>query len=117
MKQKIKITTVFALFVLAVAVLMSVVPGLFTSYDPLKTDAINRLLPPSSEHICGTDELGRDIWSRVVYGTRNSLSVGFGAAALALLLGVEGHFLSSFQITIIRNNFTTIAILNQYSLL
>ena len=97
MKQKVRITTVFALLVLSVAVLMSIAPGLFTNYDPLKTDAINRLLPASREHICGTDELGRDIWTRVVYGTRNSMAVGFGAAALALLLGVPLGLLAGWK--------------------
>ena len=87
-KRKLTFTTVFALLILALAIMMSIAPGLFTVYDPLKTDPLNRLQGISAEHICGTDELGRDIWTRIVYGTRNSMSVGLGTAALALLLGV-----------------------------
>lgn len=88
MKRKFTFTTVFALLILAIAIMMSIAPGLFTDYDPLKTDPLNRLQGISAEHICGTDELGRDIWARIVYGTRNSMSVGLGTAMLALLLGV-----------------------------
>lgn len=88
MKRRIKITTVFAAAVLLCALLMAIVPSLFTSYDPLKIDPMNRLQGVSLEHICGTDEFGRDIWSRIVYGTRNSLTVGFGAALLAVIIGV-----------------------------
>ena len=88
MKRRVKITTVLAAFVLLCAVLMAIVPSLFTSYDPLMIDPIHRLEGSSLEHIFGTDEFGRDIWSRIVYGTRNSLLVGFGSALLAVLFGV-----------------------------
>lgn len=48
----------------------------------------NKLLPPSTTHLFGTDELGRDIFSRVVFGARISLSVGVFAIGLSLLIGV-----------------------------
>ena len=88
MRKHIRITTACALIILVIALLFALFPGLFTKYDPLSTDPINRLKGLSSEHICGTDEFGRDIWSRIVYGTRNSMEVGFGAAFLAVVLGV-----------------------------
>lgn len=88
MKRNMKITHILALTILTCAVLMALVPSLFTEYDPLALDPIHRLQGISAEHICGTDEYGRDVWARVVYGARNSLSVGFGAAALAMVLGV-----------------------------
>lgn len=53
-----------------------------------KTDLANRFLPPSWEHLFGTDDMGRDVFLRVVYGTRYSLSIGFGATALAAIAGV-----------------------------
>ncbi len=53
-----------------------------------KTDLSNRFLPPSWEHPFGTDDMGRDLFLRVVYGTRYSLSIGFGATALAAIAGV-----------------------------
>ncbi len=55
-------------------------------YKAINVDAI--LLPPSLEHYCGTDELGRDVFSRMVQGARISLYVGVIAAGLATLIGV-----------------------------
>lgn len=86
--RKIKLTTIIAAIILFIAVLMAFVPSIFTRYDPLAVSPLNRLQPISAEHIFGTDEYGRDIWCRIVYGARNSLEVGFGAAALAMVLGV-----------------------------
>jgi peptide/nickel transport system permease protein len=59
-----------------------------SSYDP---DAVNiraRLKPPSSEHVLGTDSLGRDVFSRLVWGSRVSLKVGFVAMGIATLVGL-----------------------------
>lgn len=56
-------------------------------YDPVAQDIIHRLEGPSSAHLFGTDDLGRDVFSRMVYGTRISLSVGFAAVSIALLIG------------------------------
>lgn len=55
------------------------------AYDDLVLSRM--LLPPSAEHIMGTDDLGRDIYSRIVYGSRISLQVGFIAVGLSLVLG------------------------------
>ena len=88
MKKKLRVTAVFAAIVLIAAILMAIWPSLFTKYDPLAVDPLHRLQGLSAGHICGTDEYGRDIWTRIVYGTRNSLTVGFGAAGLAMILGV-----------------------------
>lgn len=58
---------------------------------PQRPDAIDvaaALLPPSGQHLCGTDELGRDVFSRLLYGARISLEVGFVAVGLATLIGV-----------------------------
>ena len=54
-----------------------------TPYDPFATDPLNRLRPPSAQHLFGTDQLGRDVLSRVVSGARGILIV----APLATLLG------------------------------
>lgn len=56
-------------------------------YDPTKQDIIHRLEPPSLRHLLGTDELGRDVFSRILYGTRISLAVGFVAVGVAVLIG------------------------------
>jgi len=61
-----------------------------TKYNPTQTNLKPevRLQPPSREHLLGTDELGRDVFSRMVYGARISLTVGFVAVGIALLIGV-----------------------------
>lgn len=95
--RRIKVTTVFAVIILLLVLLMAICPSLFTKYDPLAVDPIHRLQGFTKEHIFGTDEVGRDIWSRVVYGTRNSIEVGFGAAAIAMLLGVPLGLLAGWK--------------------
>lgn len=57
-------------------------------HDPAQIDLPNRLEPPSSHHLCGTDELGRDILSRLIWGARISMLVGSSVVAGSLLLGL-----------------------------
>src|SRR5262245_39004022 len=52
-----------------------IIPG-FTTQDPNKTSLTQRLKPPTAEHLFGTDELGRDVFTRTVYGVRPSIVVG-----------------------------------------
>jgi peptide/nickel transport system permease protein len=56
--------------------------------DPARIDLPNRLQPPSSQHLAGTDELGRDILSRLIWGARISMFVGSSVVACSLLLGL-----------------------------
>ena len=55
--------------------------------DPLKQDLVNTLASPSAAHWLGTDQLGRDVWSRLVYGARIDLRVGFLAVMFPFILG------------------------------
>jgi peptide/nickel transport system permease protein len=84
------------LILIAIMVIVAVFAPLIATHDPVATDTLNQLEGPSSEHWFGTDHLGRDTFSRVVYGTRTSLAVGFGAVALgttlAVLLGVVSAY-------------------------
>lgn len=59
-----------------------------TGYDPTATSLLYRLQPPGPQHLLGTDELGRDIWTRLLYGGQASLSVAFAASVIGLSLGV-----------------------------
>jgi peptide/nickel transport system permease protein len=68
---------------------------LIAPHDPAG-QAAKRLLPPSSEHWMGTDELGRDVFSRVVFASRTSLYVGVLSVSLALLLGVTAGVLAGY---------------------
>ncbi len=57
-------------------------------YAPTETDLFSVILPPSSTHFLGTDDIGRDIASRMVHGSRVSLSVGFVAVSIYVLIGI-----------------------------
>ncbi|MDQ2092491.1 ABC transporter permease [Rhodalgimonas zhirmunskyi] len=57
-------------------------------YDPLSIDPINRLKPPSAEHFFGTDELGRDLFSRILYGSRYTLMIGLVSTVIAATFGI-----------------------------
>lgn len=69
-------------------VLVALLAPLITRYDPLVQELANAFAGPSRSHWLGTDELGRDVFSRLAYGARVSLFAGFGSAVLALVLGV-----------------------------
>ena len=58
-------------------------------YDPVKVDVTNALQPPSLAHLFGTDDLGRDVLSRVIWGSRISLSVGVISVGIGFLVGVS----------------------------
>lgn len=75
------------LIMLLILVFGAVFANVIAPYDPLKQDIIHRLQPPSSGHIFGTDELGRDIFSRILYGSRISLTVGLIAVGLSSVVG------------------------------
>ncbi|MFI9414652.1 ABC transporter permease [Nocardia gamkensis] len=75
--------------VLILAVLAALVPTLLASGDPLQTDLVAAHRPPSLSHLFGTDQLGRDVFTRVVHGARLSLFIGVSATALAVVIGVS----------------------------
>lgn len=62
-------------------------PELFTSSSPVESEASRRLLPPSSEHLFGTDQLGRDVYARVVFGASVSLRAAVLAVGIGLVVG------------------------------
>ena len=66
---------------------LCLIPGLFTPYDPLLTNAEQAFRAPSIAHPLGTDQVGRDVWARIAYGAQSSVFVGVGATAVALLIG------------------------------
>lgn len=65
-------------------------------YSPYRTDIYNRFAPPSREHIMGTDDLGRDIASRMIHGAWVSLRVGFAATVITLAIGLILGMLSGY---------------------
>ncbi len=77
-------------------VLVAVVAPLLAPQSPTQPDLRAVRSSPSAAHWLGTDEVGRDVWSRLVYGTRTSLSVGFGAVAIAVAIGTVLGALAGF---------------------
>ena len=67
-----------------------------TTYDPTATDARSALARPGGAHLLGADFMGRDVFSRIVHGSRISLAVGLGATALGCLIGVTVGLMSGF---------------------
>jgi peptide/nickel transport system permease protein len=81
-------TAIIGAMVLAMMTLVAILAPWLGTVDPQALTPIQRLKPPSGEHWFGTDMLGRDVYSRVVYGARISLIVGLAVALLSTLLGI-----------------------------
>ncbi|HRU33166.1 MAG TPA: ABC transporter permease, partial [bacterium] len=65
-------------------------------YSPYEQNLADRLQPPSKSHLLGTDDLGRDILSRIIYGARISLAIGLISVALALGVGISAGLVSAY---------------------
>ncbi|BDH63029.1 cytochrome c550 [Lysinibacillus sp. PLM2] len=76
------------IIILGVIVLFSFLVPFISPYDPDKIDLVNKFKPPSADHWFGTDEVGRDIFTRIFYGARLSLGVGLLVIAIASLIGI-----------------------------
>lgn len=89
------IVTVSALFILLVVIVAIFGPWL-APYDPYDQDLSQSLAQPSQAHLLGTDALGRDVLSRLIYGSRNSLMVGIVALGVAALFGMSLGLLAGY---------------------
>src|SRR5687768_18580005 len=81
-------TAIVGGIVLAAMILVAVLAPWLGTVDPQAVEPVNRLKQPSAEVWFGTDMLGRDVYSRVVYGARVSLAVGLAVAFLSTLIGL-----------------------------
>lgn len=79
---------VVGLCILTVFILIALLAPVIAPHDPAEQDLLQKLKPPSSEHWLGTDELGRDLLSRTMYGARISLAVGIFAVVFNLVIGI-----------------------------
>ena len=80
---------VIGLGFVSIVIVASIIAPLICKYDPQKVNLRMILKPPSSEHILGTDKVGRDVYARIIYGGRISILVGLGSAIGAALIGVS----------------------------
>lgn len=92
-----KTFVVFSILALCIILAAIFAPFITGGADPLKGSLMDALLPPCKEHIFGTDKMGRDIFTRIIYGARASLSATFGVVALIFVLGsvlgvISGYF-------------------------
>jgi len=80
-------TAVVSFFLILLMILAAILAPLLTPYGENDMDLLHRLAPPSAEHLLGTDEGGRDVLTRLLYGARVSLLIGVVPALLSLILG------------------------------
>jgi peptide/nickel transport system permease protein len=78
---------ILASIILALVLLWTILPGVFTVYDPIKGLPSQHLRAPSLEHLLGTDALGRDVYARIVYGSVYSLTGALVAVSIGLIAG------------------------------
>jgi peptide/nickel transport system permease protein len=87
-----RIGSTLILLLICVAIFAPVI----APYDPIKIDVPNRLAAPSAHHLFGADDIGRDVFSRVIYGSRISLRVGVVSVAIALAFGITLGMIAGF---------------------
>jgi peptide/nickel transport system permease protein len=80
-------TSWVGLAVFAAVIFIALAAPLLTSHDPITQNVARQLQGPSAQHIFGTDEYGRDIWARLIYGARVSLLIGVASTLVAMLIG------------------------------
>lgn len=96
MKMASRPTAMAGLLVLIVMIALSLLAPLVSPYDPAQLAVRNRLLPPSWDHLFGTDDLGRDIFTRVLYSGRTSIAVGFAVVIFSSIVGVFLGLMAGF---------------------
>lgn len=82
--------------ILSFMLLVAIFAPVIAPYDPYATNYSIVKQPPSAEHFIGTDELGRDVFSRLIYGTQISLTIGFAVVAMSMTIGVTLGAISGY---------------------
>ncbi|MGE0237889.1 MAG: ABC transporter permease [Parvibaculaceae bacterium] len=88
--------TAIGLILILVMFALAIAAPLIAPYDPLALNPAQRLQPPSLDHLLGTDQLGRDLFSRVLYGGRVALRIALICIGVAFLIGVPLGLLSGY---------------------
>ena len=88
---------VISFIVLIFIILIALFPSVFAPYDPLEMDVKAFMTGPTKSHLFGTDQFGRDVLSRIIFGVQKSMQISFLAVILASLLGtslglIAGYF-------------------------
>lgn len=93
MKNK---SMIAAIIILCFIIVISLLSPFISPYDPQHIDMTNRLSYPTKEHLLGTDSLGRDTLSRIMYGGRKSILLAFLATILSMMIGIIIGFFSGY---------------------
>ncbi len=97
--------SLIGLIIVVILVIMAIFAPWIATHDPLKTDPVNKHAPMSWEHLLGTDNLGRDTFSRIVYGARTSLTIGVIAVSISgvvgMAMGMAAAYFGGWVFTII----------------
>jgi len=88
LRFKKNLLSVAGLAVILIIISVAVAAPVLAPYDPFAIDVYNVISAPSSAHLLGTDELGRDVLSRMIWGSRISLAVGFVAVGISITIGI-----------------------------
>jgi peptide/nickel transport system permease protein len=99
-RRKVVIIGAVVVFIL---ILTAIFAAQLAPYNPIKQNLRIALQQPSSAHILGTDEIGRDILSRIIYGSRISLMVGFIVSSIACVFGTTLGLIAGYSNTVINN--------------
>jgi peptide/nickel transport system permease protein len=92
---RVSIRRAAGLAIIAIIILVSIAAPLLSHYSPNRSD-VDILAAPSALHPLGTNDLGQDVFSRLLYGGRISLAIGLGAAALAALIGIPAGLAAGY---------------------
>ena len=90
------IAPTLAMVVLGIIVIVAILAPWLAPHDPVAQNPVARLKPPSADYLLGTDNYGRDLMSRVMYGARVSLVIGIGVTIMAVVTGLAIGLVSGF---------------------
>lgn len=76
-----------SIIILAILLFLTIFAPVLTEYNPVRNNARNRLQGPSQEHLLGTDQYGRDVFTRILYGLRSSIEIGLSVVILTIIFG------------------------------
>jgi len=82
--------------IIILLLILSIFAPYIAPYDPYKTDVVNRLQPPDFKNLLGTDSLGRDILSRLIYAARPAVLVSFGGISISVIIGIITGLISAY---------------------
>jgi peptide/nickel transport system permease protein len=88
--------SIFSVAIILLLLLIAAFATIISRFEPTEQNLIERLQPPNAKYLLGTDELGRDVFSRILHGTRISITVGFIAVIIMVFIGTTLGLISGY---------------------